>query len=465
MIRSLAATLAELPPLPAEGAGDAIRAAVAANPSHKIVVLDDDPTGTQTVYDVPVLTTWNVAALKAEFARKPACFYVLTNSRSLPPAAARALNVEIARNLRLAAGDCTFTVISRSDSTLRGHFPAETDALGEILGPFDATFVIPYFEAGGRYTLDDVHYVAEGDNLVPAGETPFARDASFGYANSNLRAWIEEKSAQRVRAAEVHSLSIGELRAGPNLVVERLLALPKGAYCVVNACHPRDIEQFALAILSAERAGRRFLFRTAAQFVSARLGLAPRRLLSPRALNLPRQGGGLIIVGSHVPTTTEQLQRLLFAAVDLGVIELSVDLLLDAARREAELGRARAALQVALRAGRDVVLYTSRRLITRGDAAENLKIGRSVSEALITLVRDLEVRPRYIVAKGGITSSDVATRGLGVRRAMVRGQILPGVPVWETGMETRFPGLCYIVFPGNVGGPDALTDVRRILSA
>ena len=69
-----------------------------------------------------------------------------------------------------------------------------------------------------------------------------------------------------------------------------------------------------------------------------------------------------------------------------------------------------------------------------------------------------------MIAKGGITSSDVATRGLGVKRALVRGQLLPGVPVWRLGAEARFPGIDYVVFPGNVGSDTALADAVQQLS-
>ena len=481
MTRSLAAALAELPPLTTASRAGEIRDALRTNPAHAIVVLDDDPTGTQTVHDVPVLTRWDVATLRAEFARGLPCFYVLTNSRSLGAEAARALNGEIAQHLRAAAGERTFTVMSRSDSTLRGHFPLETDALAAVLGPFDATFLVPYFEAGGRYTIGDVHYVAEGDRLVPAAETPFARDASFGYRHSNLPAWIEEKSAGRIRAADVQSIAIEELRGAPAHLVGRILALPTGAYCVVNAAHPRDIEEFAAAVIAAEQMGRRFLFRTAAQLVSARLGLAPRALLGAAELNLPASGGGLIVVGSYVPKTTEQLRHLLEVGTRMGdrgrrgepslprtnfrAVELSVDALLADARRDDELARARCEVDAALHAGEDVVVFTSRRLVTGPDAEQSLAIGRQISEALIALVRGIAERPRYLVAKGGITSSDVATRGLGVRRALVRGQVLPGIPVWELGGETRFPGLCYVVFPGNVGGADALAEVWQKFSS
>jgi uncharacterized protein YgbK (DUF1537 family) len=474
-----------------------IRTLLASQPGHKLVVLDDDPTGTQTVHDVPVLTVWDVETLRAEFALPGPCFYILTNSRSLPPDAAAALNREIARNLRGAAdrvaayqppgvvgtshggskAAAPFTLVSRSDSTLRGHFPLETDVLAEELGPFDATILIPYFEAGGRCTIHDVHYVAEGDKLVPAAETPFAKDAAFGYRSSNLRDWVEEKTGGRVRAAEVVSFSLEELRtASPGreatrAVAAKLLGLPRASVCVVNAAHPRDVEFFALAALTAERAGARFLYRTAAQFVAARLGIGAAAYEPPLLENeanadrrlVRRRSGGLTVVGSYVPKTTDQLARLL-EQTDLERVELDVETLLDATRREPALASALARTNDALRAGRDVIVFTSRRLITGTDAARSLDIGRRVSDALVVLVQRLDVRPRYLIAKGGITSSDLATRGLGVKRALVLGQLLPGIPVWRLGAEAKFPGLDYVVFPGNVGGPDALSEAVNHLS-
>jgi len=452
-----------------------IRALLARPPHPKLVVLDDDPTGTQTVHHVPVLTVWDEATLAAEFAQPEPCFFLLTNSRSLPADAARALTREIARNLRCAATfaapghsneprprptELPLTVVSRSDSTLRGHFPLETDVLSEELGPFDVTFVIPYFEAGGRYTVGDVHYVAEGGRLVPAAETAFARDVAFGYRSSNLRDWVEEKTAGRIRAADVQSIPLEALRPGASVqdpirsLAARLRGLPRGSVCVVNAAHPRDMEFFALAALAAEHAGARFLYRTAAQFVAARLALEP-AAYEPQP-DRASSAGGLIVVGSYVPRSTEQLHTLL-ATTAVDRVPLDVKDLLDPGRREQAIGAALALVTTALRAGRDVVVFTSRQLITDPTPARSLQIGRQVSEALVALVQRLHVRPRYLVAKGGITSSDLATRGLGVRRATVLGQILPGVPVWELGPETKYPGMPYVVFPGNVGGTNALT--------
>ena len=137
-ILSKSETFASLPPVWPVELKSRVRDWIAAHPQHKLIVLDDDPTGTQTVQDVPVLTVWDVATLRAEFAENGPCFYILTNTRSMIAEAAEAVNREIASNLREAAGGRPFTLVSRSDSTLRGHFPLETDVLADELGPFDA---------------------------------------------------------------------------------------------------------------------------------------------------------------------------------------------------------------------------------------------------------------------------------------------------------------------------------------
>lgn len=191
-----------------------------------LAVLDDDPTGTQTVADVTVLTTLEGPALRDELGRGEPLFYLLTNSRSLPPQEAGRLNYEIGANLAQAARQAGrgLRVISRSDSTLRGHFPGEVEALGRGLGvEFDAWLIVPFFLEGGRYTLEDVHYVAQDDWLVPAGETEFARDRAFGYRASDLKDWVEEKTGGQVRAGQVASLSIDEIRLqGPEQILRRL---------------------------------------------------------------------------------------------------------------------------------------------------------------------------------------------------------------------------------------------------
>ncbi len=453
--------------LPSEWPDDlraTIRGQVEAS-GRTIVVLDDDPTGTQTVYNVPVLTGWGVDVLAAELAEKPACFYILTNSRALPAPEAAALARTIGQNLAAAsaAAGRDLAVVSRSDSTLRGHYPVEVTALAEGLGQeFDGQIIVPFFLEGGRYTIDNIHWVAEGDTLVPAAQTPYAADKAFGYANSDLRAWVEEKTGGRVQAADVVSVTLDDLRvAGPNAVRDRLLGVSGGQVCIVNCASYRDMEVFVLGLLAAEAAGKRFLYRTAASFVQVRAGLPARPLLSADDLALPASGGGLFVVGSYVPKTTTQLAALL-AQPQIVPVEVDVAALLDE-RRSATLAAAIRAIDAALAAGETVAVFTSRKLVTVDDHAGSLSIGRRVSDGLIEIVQKIAVRPRYLVAKGGITSSDTATAGLGVVRATVAGQILPGVPVWRTGGESRHPGLAYVVFPGNVGGDDALVEVVRRL--
>jgi uncharacterized protein YgbK (DUF1537 family) len=455
--------------LPAEWPVDlrpAIREQVEAS-RRKIVVLDDDPTGTQTVHGVPVLTEWSVEALQAELANDLPAFYILTNSRSMPLVQAQALNTEIGRNLVAAAGgDHRFAVVSRSDSTLRGHFPGEVEALAEVLGQeVDGWLIIPFFLEGGRYTINDIHYVAEGDQLVPAGETEFARDSAFGYRASNLCDWVVEKSGGYIPAERVSSVSIEDIRqGGPERVTEKLTGLARDAVCAVNVASMRDLEVFTQGLLKAETGGRRFLYRTAASFVQVRAGITPRPVLTQVDLDLPQSGGGLVVVGSYVPRTTGQVSALLARPELIKSIEVEVEALLEDGSWQAEIERAAQEANRALQQNQNVMVYTSRKLVTVADAAASLSIGQRVSEGLIAVVRMISSRPRYLLAKGGITSSDVATKGLGIKRAMVLGQILPGVPVWQAGPESRYPSLTYIVFPGNVGGPEAMVEVVEKLA-
>jgi uncharacterized protein YgbK (DUF1537 family) len=431
--------------------------------SKKVVVLDDDPTGTQTVHGIPVLTTWDVEDFEHELRSSAPCFYILTNTRAFPLEHAKAINTQIGQKLKEARERVQqdFITVSRSDSTLRGHFPGEVDALAEALGnDFDAWLIIPFFEAGGRITINDIHYVKMGEKLVPAGETEFAKDHTFGFRVSNLRDWVEEKTQGRIKANEVKSLSLESIRAGRT--VEELQSWPKGCIGIVNLEHSDDLGTFVRGLNQAEEQGKRYLYRTAASFVAAKAGILPKPLLTKNDLQFSNTHGALIVVGSYVQKTSEQLVQLLQAPDVIG-LEVRVEALLNTASRREEIARIASQVDSYLQQGIDVVVYTSRTLVTGQDATASLAIGKQVSECLVTIVQSLAVRPRYLVAKGGITSSDIATQGLSVKRAMIEGQILPGVPVWRLGKESRFPELCYIVFPGNVGTGESLANIVQAL--
>ncbi|GKV23274.1 hypothetical protein SLEP1_g33022 [Rubroshorea leprosula] len=433
-----------------------------------LVVLDDDPTGTQTVHDVEVLTEWSVESLVEQFRKKPLCFFILTNSRSLSSEKASALIKDICTNLLTASKsvEIDYTVVLRGDSTLRGHFPEEPDAAVSVLGQMDVWIICPFFLQGGRYTIGDVHYVADSDGLVPAGDTEFAKDAAFGYKSSNLKEWVEEKTAGRIQASSVASISIQLLRkGGPNAVCEHLCNLEKGSTCIVNAASERDMAVFAAGMIQAKLKGKTFLCRTAASFVSARIGIIPIPRILPKDLGINKErNGALIVVGSYVPKTTKQVEELqLQYGHMLRSIEVSVNrvAMKSQEEREEEITKTAEMASIYLAAHKDTLIMSSRELVTGKTASESLEINFKVSSALVEIVCRITTRPRYILAKGGITSSDLATKALEAKRAKVVGQALAGIPLWELGSESRHPGVPYIVFPGNVGDSKALAEVVR----
>jgi uncharacterized protein YgbK (DUF1537 family) len=450
-----------LPETTPEDLNATIREARAAK-ADSVIVLDDDPTGTQTVHDIPVLTRWEADAIQAELNRDTPLFYILTNSRSLVAEKAEQLAMEIGRNIHSASRALgkKCMVISRSDSTLRGHYPAEVKALEKGLQIDDGVhFIIPAFFEGGRFTIRDVHYVKDGAKMIPAAHTPFAGDKVFGYRSSNLKEWVAEKTKGKIPAARVKSISLEDLRTKPaGLLLSKINNFHPGDVCIVNAADYMDLKKVAIAIFQSHI---RPVCRTAASFVAALAAQEPKPLLTSEDLEITREGGSLIVVGSYVPKSTGQLRHLQQNR-SLKNIELDVRQLLNGAAPEASV--LVKTIDEQLREGKDVVLFTSRDLITTGSAKQNLEIGIRVSDYLTEIVSGISVRPRFILAKGGITSSDIATKSLQVKRAMVQGQIIAGVPVWQLGGESKFPGLSYIVFPGNVGDENSLTQVLEKLT-
>ncbi|KAJ6111076.1 hypothetical protein N7486_003311 [Penicillium sp. IBT 16267x] len=464
-------TLTQLPAEYPTDTQDQISRILATSTINRLVVLDDDPTGTQTCHDINVLAVWDIPTLTAEFQTNSAGFFILTNSRALPPKEAEALIQTICTNVSTAAQSTgnKVDIVLRGDSTLRGHFPLETDVAQSVFGPADALVLAPFFFQGGRYTINDVHYVAEGDQLVPAGSTQFAKDATFGYKSSNLRDYVQEKAAGRFSDDQLHSVSIDEIRrGGPEAVCEKLLASPAGGVVIVNAAAESDMHVFVAGLLLAESKGKHFLYRTGAAFVSTRLGIRSKAPITATELKLPspRQTGGLILAGSYVPKTTAQLKVLTDrrgSTGQLAIIEIKVEELIASPETAKEtISRVVKETESHLSAGMDTLVMTSRKLITGKDELSSLSIGAAVAEALVSVLQRIEVRPRYIIAKGGITSSDAATKGLNIKRALIVGQAAPGVPLWRCDETTsRHRGVPFVVFPGNVGGEETLCELAE----
>jgi uncharacterized protein YgbK (DUF1537 family) len=431
-----------------------------------IIVLDDDPTGTQTCYDVVVLTSWKVPLLVAELKKEPSILFILTNSRSLEEADAVALAAQIGKNLTEAVKESgrKISVISRSDSTLRGHFPAEVDAIARALGMENAVrILVPAFIEGGRFTIHDVHYIRESHGLVPVADTPFAKDLAFGYTHSNLREWVQEKSKGKVRAKDVVSISLDDIRVGGHQsVANKLRKIRPGQVCIANACAYTDLELLVLGIQEAEKSGQEFIYRTSATFVSIRAGISPGKFYEPGQRD-DHGRGSLVVVGSYVPKTTRQL-GLLLKAESHQSLEVNVGELLKIKSASDYAAQLANHVDEWLSEGKDIVMHTSRQLHAGRTPGESLEINRVVSSFLVKVVHKLTVRPSFIIAKGGITSSDIATDGLSVEKAMILGQVIPGVPVWRIDEKSKFPDLIFVVFPGNVGDDNSLLDVCRKFS-
>ncbi|MFN8224789.1 MAG: four-carbon acid sugar kinase family protein [Gaiellales bacterium] len=440
-----------------------------------VVVLDDDPTGTQAVSGVPVLTAWEVEDLRWALATRASAVFVSLNTRSLAPAAARSRVVEATRAAIAAARLERRPVVfaSRSDSTLRGHFPLETDAIGEGLTsmgrPFpDGVVVIPAFIESGRVTVDGVHLVLRGGDAIPVGATEFAADATFGYRSSDLREWIEEKTEGRWRAADIVHVSIDAIRTGGATLVGSILArLEDGQPVVVDAVSNPDLAVVAAGVRVAEAAGRTFVYRVGPSFVRARANLpaaerVDRAAVSDVAARLGAAGAGLVVAGSHVEVTQAQLD-VLRGLPGLSFVELEVAAVVDEVRRAGEVETKARAATAALARG-DVVVHTSSERATGSTPGASLELARVVADSLCDLARRVLTtrRPGWVVGKGGITSSDLARRGLGLRRAWVRGSLLPdGVSLWEP--ELADVPVPFAVFPGNVGASDGLRRVVELL--
>lgn len=438
----------------------------------KIVVLDDDPTGTQTVHDVPVYTRWDRQIMGQALAEPGRAFYILTNNRARSAAETEQVCREIGENLAAAAEEQNRNclVICRGDSTLRGHYPLETQTLRRTLekegARVNGEILCPFFEEGGRFTLHGMHYVQQGGELVPAKDTEFSKDRTFGYSSSFLPRYIEEKTAGQCHAQQVLHIPRELLfEEGIDRVEALLCGCTDCRRICVDACEYADLTAFAVGFYRALARGKQFLIQSAASLVKVLAGIEDRPLLLRSEMTDAPHGGGVVIVGSHTEKTTRQLERLLTLDNVIPVPFRASAAVESAQALDREVERCVALEEQILRRGCTAVCYTERdELPTDGLSREEaLRQSVRVGEGVQRLVACLKVAPSFIVAKGGITSSDIATKALEISRAMVLGQIKPGVSVWRTPPESRFPGIPYVVFPGNVGDEDTLRQTVQCL--
>lgn len=435
----------------------------------KLVVLDDDPTGVQTVHDVSVYTDWEEESIRNGFEEKEAMFFILTNSRSFSVEETTKVHQDIAARVAKVARELgqDFMIISRGDSTLRGHYPLETQLLADGLTKnegvvIDGEIICPFFPEGGRYTMDNIHYVKEQDNLVPAGMTEFARDKTFGYKSSDLTEYVEEKTEGKYHKEDCITISLDELNAlDVQGIKDKLMSAQNMAKIIVNAVSYADLKVFCAALVLAMKAGKHYMARTAAAFTKVMGRISDQPLLGRAQLEGDTKNGGIVLIGSNVKKTTDQLNCLKELDGQADFMEFQVNTVFEENGLEKAVERTVKAAEEKILSGRTVVIYTSRQLLAPENMTpeEKLHISVKISNAVTSIIGKLSVKPKFIIAKGGITSSDVGTKALRVKKARVMGQVKKGIPVWMTGEESKFPGMPYIIFPGNVGEVSTLKEI------
>lgn len=433
----------------------------------KIIVLDDDPTGSQTVHSCLLLTRWDEETLRLGLRDKSPIVFILTNTRSLTPEKAASVTREVCQNLKVAiAAEAIhdFLIVSRSDSTLRGHYPIETDAIAEELGPFDAHFLIPAFFEGGRITRHSVHYLMVNSVETPVHQTEFAKDSVFGYSHSYLPDYVEEKTKGRIHADTVDRILLADIRYGS---LDRFMDMTDNQCAVVDGESQADLDSFAKHILDAVSQGKKFLFRSAASILTSLADLGPQPIAADEMATYVREGKpGAVIVGSHVKKTTEQLERLLKEPNTVS-IEIDVSHLLeDSSEYRADmLNETLEKVRTAHADDKTPVIYTSRQELQFKTAETRLAFGEAVSALLMDIVRGLPTDIGFLISKGGITSNDVLSTGLSLKSVRLLGQIIPGCSVVKTeANHPLFPNLPVVLFPGNVGDTNALATAYKRLS-
>jgi uncharacterized protein YgbK (DUF1537 family) len=447
----------------------------------KTIILDDDPTGIQTVHDCLAVTDWKKSTIRTALNDEEDFFYILTNARALGPDKAReqirgaveavcsALEErESAERRRESSEEEIVPVfVARGDSTLRGHFPLEVETIRESLeacgrqSRFDAVFLIPAFFEAGRYTRDDTHYLIDAGKELKTSDSEFARDSVFAYRDSHLPSYIEEKTGGRVRAEEVASVSLELLRNADSGALEEFLdGLEAERYVVVNCSSYEDLDRFTAGARRAIERGKRFLFHSSSSFPKSFNRNPDRGLIKREELKL-REGHGLVVVGSHVPKTTRQLYALLDNPTTSG-IELDVEKVLSGGEsRSRERERILGSIAGIHQEGLTPVLYTPREELSFGNAQERLDAGTKISAFLVEIVGAKLEALDFLVSKGGITSHDILVSGLGPEFVRVLGQVHPGVPAVELPAGHPSEGMPYVIFPGNVGDDTTLELVYR----
>ncbi len=447
----------------------------------KIIIIDDDPTGSQTVHSCPLILSWDKETIAKGINDKSPLLFILANTRSLSKELAAQRTKEICIAIIDACSILDLSpneilIISRGDSTLRGHALLEPEIISEVIGPFDAIFHVPAFLEGGRTTLNGIHFL----DKIPVHKSNYAKDLIFGYSTSYLPDWLEEKSNRTILSENVACLNVEFLneaiqsKIGLDKLINWLLSLKDQTFVVVDAelyCH---IEVFCFAIKHLLDK-KRFLFRSAASLINGFANL-PMNQYSQKdlvGLRLKNELGsfkpGLIMIGSHVDLADRQLSVLLSDENCLG-LELPVKKLAEFFEFPSDdnfLYNLESILieniyQI-LAAKKTPVLYTSRKEFHLSSELVRINFGNFLANFMANLVSSLSIDLGYIISKGGITTNTLLTNGLNYKFLRLKGQILPGLSVVCSLDQTYKNSIPIITFPGNLGDDYTLLEAWQLM--
>jgi len=441
----------------------------------KFIVIDDDPTGSQTVHDCLLLLKWDCTTLVKGFESKSNLFFILANTRSLSENDAKLTIEEICKNLKTVitsqAYEGEIIFISRGDSTLRGHNYLEPIALNSCLGPFDATFYIPAFIEGKRFTINGSHFV----DKTPISQTIFATDKIFGYETSNVKNLLFQQSKSQINFEDIQNLLLSDIEMlndkENNIVFKTLKNLKNNKHVIVDVENYYQLKKFSLVIKKLIKQ-KKFLFRTAASFISSisekksfsqsEIFFSNLRIRNKEKSFLP----GLIIVGSYVELSTIQLQNLLEMSncnpIELDVFEFFKITSLDNNQKRRNLFKNKFLKEIrfSFQKGKTPVLFTSRKFMSL-EYSEQINFYNSLACFIAELVADLKYEIGYLISKGGITTNLILSKGLNADYVYLEGQILAGISVVTYNLKNG-EKLPIVTHPGNIGTKDSLVDIWKV---
>ena len=448
----------------------------------KIIVIDDDPTGSQTVYNCPLLLSWDNDTLINGLRNSASLLFILANTRALSAELAEERINEICDSLIFALHSESISldqviVISRGDSTLRGHGFLEPQIIHNRLGPFDATFHIPAFLEGKRTTKDSIHYL----DGTPIHKTDFAKDKIFSYNTSYLPKWLEEKSQFQIQSEDVFKLDLNILNYairnsdGLYKLVSILSNFSLNQHVILDVEEPIHLITFIKALHLLPES-KRFLFRSAASFIGflADLPENPKNINDLVSLKLKDDQGcyksGLVLIGSYIPLSSRQLKYLLENDCCIGV-EIMVEhvlSLLNDPNNSLNMNEYKQLLldniyQI-LHARKTPVLYTSRREFIFKNKKEKIKLSIQLAEFMSSMISELTPYLGYLISKGGITTNTLLLKGLQCKQVKLEGQIMPGLSLLTAHIKKNLQ-LPVVTFPGNLGDQSTLIDAFKIMDS